>query len=114
MISDRDNDCKVIKWGTIFMACLCRTYGTTGLLLYVLHEKSDVPAEIYDPLENNNYVSSSGSLHDRLVARLPHVGPIFTHDNASVFVKIKKVSRERTVESTVKYFLAPRMNIRHI
>ena len=64
MISNRDNDRKMIKQGPIFMNCLCRTYGTTGPLLYILRKTFDVPPEIDDPLENNNYFCSSGSLND--------------------------------------------------
>ena len=103
MISDRDNNHKVIKWGPIFRNCLCRTYGTTGKLLYVLRETSAVPSEIEDPLENNDYFGS-GSIHDELVTHLPHTRPIFNHDNATVFMKIEKSSRGTTIKSTVNFF----------
>ena len=104
LINGQDNDRKVIKWSPIFMDCLSRTHDTKGHLVYILRENQEVPDEGEDPLQPNTYVGESGCLHDELIKRLPHTGPIYKHDNATVFLKIEKVSRGTSVESTVKAF----------
>ena len=103
-ISDKDADRKVIKWAPIFQDCLSRTYGSRGPLIYVLREESKVPTEVEDPLDGDDYFGKSGCLHDELEARLPHKGPIYKHDNTSVFLLIEKAARNTSVESTVKAF----------
>ena len=104
LISDKDNDRRVIKWVPVLHDCLARSYGINGPLSYILREDSAVPTEAIDPLETDSYYGSSGSLHDELTARLPHSGPIYKNDNCSVFLKIEKASRGTSVESTVKAF----------
>ena len=104
LISDKENDRKVIKWVSVFQDCLARSYGVHGPLSYVLRDDPVVPAEVDDALEANSYFGESGSMQDELTARLPHVGPIFKTDNCSVFLKIEKASRGTSVESTVKAF----------
>ena len=85
LISDKENDRKVIKWVSVFQDCLARSYGVHGPLSYVLRDEPVVPAEVDDPLEANSYFGESGSMQDELTARLPHVGPIFKTDNCSVY-----------------------------
>ena len=104
LISDKDNDRRVIKWVPVLHDCLARSYGINGPLSYILREDSAVPTEAIDPLELESYYGSSGSLHEELTARLPHSGPIYKNDNCSVFLKIEKASRGTSVESTVKAF----------
>ena len=111
LINDKDNDRRVIKWAPNFLDCLSRTYGSKWPLVYVLREEVVVPAEANDPLQEdpstnviNSYFRRSGCLHDELIARLPHNGPIYKHDDVTVFLKIKKASRSTSVESTVKAF----------
>jgi hypothetical protein len=101
-ISDKDNDRKVIKWVPIFIDCVSRTYGSRGPLAYVLREVAEVPTEIVDPLQDQSYFGSSGSLQEELIARLPHTGAIFKNDNATVYMMIEKSSRGTSVESTIK------------
>ena len=104
LIVDKDADRKVIKWAPIFLDCLSRTYGSKGPLSYVLRDTVEVPDEAEDPLGINAYYGRSGSLQAELVARLPHEGPIYNHDNTSVYLKIEKAARGTSVESTVKAF----------
>ena len=104
LISDKDNDRKVIKWVPVFLDCLTRSYGISGPLSYILRDEPEVPDEANDPLQAVAYFGVSGSLHDELTARLSHNGPIYKNDNCSVFLKIEKASRGTSVESTVKAF----------
>ncbi len=104
LINDKDSDRKVIKWVPVFIDCLNRSYGIHGPLSYVLRENPLVPTEQEDPLQPDTYYGASGSLHEELIARLPHSGPIYKNDNCSVFLKIEKASRGTSVESTVKAF----------
>jgi hypothetical protein len=104
LVSEKDGDRKIIKWVPIFIDCLTRTYGVHGPLVYVLRDDPAVPLEATDPLDQQSYFGSSGSLHDELVARLSHTGPIFKNDNTSVFMKVEKATRGTSVESTVKAF----------
>ena len=104
LISDKENDRKVIKWVPVFLDCLTRSYGINGPLSYVLRDDPEVPDEANDPLQATSYFGASGSLHDELTARLSHDGPIYKNDNCSVFLKIEKASRGTSVESTVKAF----------
>ena len=110
-INDRDNDRTVIKWAPIFVDCLSRTYGSMGPLSYVLRENETVEDEVADPLGveestgiTNSYFGKSGCLHAELTERLPHSGPIYKHDNSTVFSMIERASRNTSVESTVKSF----------
>ncbi len=104
LISDKDNSCKLIKWAPIFLDCLTRSYGINGPLAYVLREEPVIPTEIEDPMDHDAYYGLSGSLHEELIGRLSHQGPIYKNDNTSVFLKIEKASRGTSVESTVKAF----------
>ena len=103
-IVDKDSDRKIIKWVPIFKDCLSRTYGSKGPLSYILRDDPVVPDETDDPLGINAYYGKSGSLQAELEARLPHSGPIFNHDNATVYLKIEKAARGTSVESTIKTF----------
>ena len=104
LVTDKDGDRKIIKWVPIFLDCLSRSYGVRGPLVYILRDDPAVPAEASDPLDAQSYFGASGSLHDELVARLSHVGPIYKNDNTSVFMKVEKATRGTSVESTVKAF----------
>ena len=104
LISDKENDRKFIKWVSVFQDCLARSYGINGPLAYILCDEPAVPADASDPLQANSYFGVSGSLHDELTAQLPHSGPIYKNGNCSVFLKIEKVSRGTSIESTVKAF----------
>ena len=83
--------------------------GSRGPLIYVLREDSAIPEEALDPLDVDattgvvsSYYGKSDSLQDELTVRLPHTGPIYKHDNASVFLLIEKAARNTSVESTMK------------
>ena len=104
LVSEKDGDRKIIKWVPIFLDCLARSYGVRGPLVYVLRDDPTVPLEANDPLDAHSCFGISGSLHDELVARLSHIGPIFKNDNTSVFMKVEKATRGTSVESTVKAF----------
>ena len=115
-INDRDNDRKIIKWAPIFHDCLGKMYGAHGPLAYILREDEAVPSEVDDPLgtddttnQINSHFGASGSLHNELIARLPHTGAIFKHDNSTVFSLIEKAARNTSIESTVKPLLGLRM-----
>ena len=110
-INDKDNDRKAIKWEPIFKECLTHTFGHRGPLIYVLREDAAVEPEAEDPLNVdsttgviNSYFWKSGSLQDQLESRLPHTGPIYKHDNASVFLLVEKAARNTSVEFIVKAF----------
>ena len=103
-INDRDSDRKVIRWAPIFVDYLSRCFGSKGPLRYIVREMATVPTEIDDPLGSNNYFGRSGSLIEELIARVPHVGPIFRNDNATVYMKIEEAVRGSSVESTIKSF----------
>ena len=112
-INDQEQNCKEIKWAPIFSDCLSRTYGSCGPLIYVLRDEVAVPNEVLNPLQVNDttgvvngYFGKSGCLHDELVVRLPHSGPIYKHNNATVFMMIEKVTRNTIVDSTAKSFLS--------
>ena len=104
LVSEKDGDRKIIKWVPIFIDCLARSYGVRGPLVYILRDDPTVPLEANDPLDAHSCFGISGSLHDELVARLSHIGPIFKNDNTSVFMKVEKATRGTSVESTVKAF----------
>ena len=103
-INDRDSEKKIILWAPIFKDHLSRCFGTKGPLKYVVRENGAVPAEAVDPLDANSYYGASGSLINELVARLPHTGPIYRNDNATVYMKIEGAVRGSSVESTIKSF----------
>ena len=104
VINDKDNDRKLIKWVSIFTDCLYQTYGSRGPLVYVIQEPIDVPSEVDDPLDANSYYEVSGIIHEELVPILSHNGPIYKHDNTSIYTKIEKVARGISIESNVKAF----------
>ena len=104
LISDKENDRKVIKWVPMLQDCLTHSYGIHGPLSYICRDDPAVPEEINDPLTADSYFGESGSLQDELTARLPQEGSIYKTDNYSVFLKIEKASRGTSVESTVKAF----------
>lgn len=104
LVNDKDHDRKVIKWVPIFLDCVSRTYGSRGPLAYVLRDEVAVADETADPLQAQAYYGASGSLLDELTARLPHIGPIYKSDNATVYMMIEKAVRGTSVESTVKSF----------
>ena len=109
-INDRDSERKIIRWAPIFEDHLSRCFGATGPLSYIIRESAIVPIEADDPLSTdptgtiNGYYGSSGSLIDELVKRLPHNGPIFKNDNATVYMKIEEAVRGTSVESSIKSF----------
>ena len=76
-----------------------------GPLRYVLRDEPIVPLVGNQPLDQNAYYGASGGLYDELVARLPHIGPIYKNDNAEVYQKIEEATRGTSVESTIKPFL---------
>ena len=117
-INDKDGDRKIIRWAPIFLDCMENHYGGKGPLRYVLRENSDVKTEQDDPLVSHvtanpaqnvqgvqgTYYGESGSLVGELIARLPHHGPIFKNDNATVFQKVEEAARGTSCESTIKAF----------
>ena len=103
-INDKDSDRRIIRWAPIFMDTMCNTYGIEGPLGYVLRDDAAVPAEADDPLDANAYHGASGSLLQELIARLPHSGPIYKNNNATVYSKIEEAVRGTSVESTIKSF----------
>ena len=86
-----------------------------GPLRYVLRDNSALKIEQEDPLVahvtanpaqniqgvQGRYYGESGSLVEELIARLPHNGPIFKNDNATVFQKVEEAARGTSCESTV-------------
>ena len=76
--------------------------GAKGPLRYVLRDEDIVPLERSDPLDLNAYSGASGGLANERVSRLPHIGPIYKNDNATVYQKIKEAARGTSVESTIK------------
>ena len=103
-IVDRDGDRRIIRWAPIFLDNLDAIIGAKGTLCYVLRDGPIVPLEGNDPLDQNAYYGASGGLTDELVARLPHIGPIYKNDNAAVYQKIEEAARRTSVESTIKPF----------
>ena len=115
-INDKDGDRKIIRWAPIFLDCIEHHYGAKGPLRYVLRENPTVKSEEEDPLTphvnatqgvqgvQGTYYGESGSLVEELIARLPHDGPIFKNDNATVFQKIEEAARGTSCESTIKAF----------
>ena len=57
---------------------------------YVLLDNTKVPSEDKDPLLLNTYYGQSGSLLEEFIERLPHEGPIFKNDNATVYMMIEQ------------------------
>ena len=117
-ISDKDGDRKIIRWSPIFLDCMQHHYGAKGPLRYVLRDDAAVKSEQEDPLTSHvtanpaqntpgiqgTYYGESGSLMEELIARLPHSGPIFKNDNATVFQKVEEAARGTSCESTIKAF----------
>ena len=73
-------------------------------LRYVLRDEPIFPLERNNPLDQNAYYGASGCLADEVVARLPHIGPIYKNDNAAVYQKIEEAARGASVDSTSKPF----------
>ena len=67
-----------------------RTFGSKGVLAYIMQENSDIPDDRDDPLTVNSNYGASGSMLEELINRLPHAGPIFLHDNKTVFTMMSK------------------------
>ena len=117
-INDRDNDRKIIRWAPIFLDCMEHHYGAKGPLRYVLRDEVPFQPEFLDPLTDHvvgnialgieavqgTYYGESGSLVGELIARLPHEGPIYKNDNATVFQKVEEAARGTSCESTIKAF----------
>ena len=92
-IIERDGDRRIIRWAPIFLDNLDAIIGAKGQLHYVLRDEPIVPLKVNDPLDQNVYCGASGGIADELVARLPHIGPIYKNDNASVYQKIEEATR---------------------
>jgi len=117
-ISDKDGDRKIIRWSPIFLDCMQHHYGAKGPLLYVIRDDAAVKSKHEDPLTSHitanpaqntpgiqgTYYGESGSLVEELIARLPHSGPIFKNDNATVYQKVEETARGTSCESTIKVF----------
>ena len=101
---DRDGDRRIIHCAPIFMDNLDAIIGDKGPLRYVLRDEPIFYLEGNDPLDKNAYYGAIGGLGKELVARLPHIGPIYKNDNAAVYQKIEKAARGTSVESTIKPF----------
>ena len=90
---------------TTFPQCILEAFiGAKGPLYYVLRDEPIVPLEGNNPLDQNAYYGASGGLADKLVASIPHIGPIYKNDIAAVYHKIEEASRGTSVESTIKPF----------
>ena len=103
-VNDKDQDRKIIRWYPIFLDWISSTYGSRSSLHYVLCDNTEVPGEYYDPLLMNTYYGQSGSLLEEFIKRLPHEGPIFKNDNATVYMMIEKSFLGYSVESTIKSY----------
>ena len=103
-IVDQDGDRRIIRWAPIFLDSLDAFIGAKGTLRYVLRDEPIVPLGGNDPLDQNAYYSASGVLADEIVARLPHIGPIYKNNNAAVYQTIDEAARGTSVESTIKPF----------
>ena len=57
-----------------------------------------------DPLLPSFDYGDSRSLISELDSRLPHVGPIFKNDNATVYVDVEIAGRGTSTESIIKSF----------
>ena len=91
----RDGDRRIIRWAPIFLDNLDAIIGARGPLRYVLRDEPIFPIEGNDPLDQNAYCGASGGLANELVARLPHIGPIYKNDNAAVTRKLRRLKEER-------------------
>ena len=88
VINDKYNNSKVIKQVCTFTDCLSQIYGSRMLLVYVLLASISVPSEVYDHLDAESYYETSRSLHEELIARLSQNGPIYNHNNTSVYINV--------------------------
>ena len=95
---------RIIRWAPIFLDNLDEIIGAKGPLHYVLWDEPIIPLEGNDPLDQNAYYGASGGLANELVARLPHIGPIYKNDNSAVYQKIEEAARITSVESTINSF----------
>ena len=103
-IVDHDGDRRIIRWASIFLDNLDAIIGAKGPLCYVLGDEPIFPLEGNYPLDKNAYYGVSGGIADELVARLPHIGPIYKNNNVEVYQKIEEAARGASVESTIKPF----------
>ena len=103
-IIHNDGDRKVIKFTPIFLDYRSRTYKSRGPLIYVIRTNSPVETKVDDPLDVNSYFVKISCLHNKLIASLPHTRIIYKYDNKSVFIALEHVSRNTSMESTVKEF----------
>ena len=103
-IVDCDGDRRIIHSEPIFLDNQDEIIGAKGTLRYVLRDEPIVPLKVNDPLDQNAYYGASGGLADKIVARPPHIGPIYKNDNAAVYQKIEEAARGASVESTIKHF----------
>ena len=102
LIIDKDYYRKETKRVSIFIDWLSWIYGYRRRLFYVIQEPIVVPSEIDDPLDADLYHRGSGNVHEEMVSSLSHNGPIYKHDNTSVYNNIEKAARGASVESTFK------------
>lgn len=105
LVQDKDGDRKIINWIPSFHDYCTTLFGAYGPLTYVIRENSDVPDLADDPLLANSHFGSSGSMVAELEKRLPHSGPIYKQDNATIYVKIAESVKGTTCESTIKPFM---------
>ena len=101
---DKDQDKKIIKWVPIFQDCASRTYGSRGPIDYILRDNVNVATEADNPLDNQAYYGTNGSLLSELTSHLPHTGAIYKNDNTTVYMMIEKAVRGTVCETTVKSF----------
>ena len=104
VVSDSDNDRKIIKWAPAFVDCMSRTFGIKGPLAYILRDEVNVQNEAADPLLGNDYFGVSGSIQAELISRLEHGDSLYRSDNKTVYLAIAQAVRGTSVESTVKSF----------
>ena len=111
LINNWDGDQKIIKWVPIFVDALSHTYGSTGPLTYVLRDTVEVPDEADDPLAAGSYFGSSGSLHDKLIACLPHEGAIYKNDNKTVIFILKRQQGAHQLNPQSRLSIVARMKL---
>ena len=95
---------KIIFWDPIILYCLLSAYGYHGPLCYVLCDNTDAPGEYKDPILLNTYYGQSEILLEEFIERLPHEGPIFKNDNATVYMMIDQAVQGSSIGSTIKSY----------
>ena len=92
-----------LKWIESFKDFLYRSYGVrTCPLSYVIRESVDVPLEADDPLNAGEAFGQSGSVVDKLIARLTHNDPLYKSDNAKVYSLLEEATRGGVYAPTIK------------